>query len=798
MTLRPDLTPRRSLDASARAARLRAIQSARHRRRRQPSRSQRVLLGLITAALVLTLGGWGGVQVAFAVLDGKLGQPPAPRFQSADSLVLDRNGVLIADLHPSGDRRVPVPEQAISPLLVQATVAIEDRNFWREGAANPSRVAVAALQNLTHQRAQQGASTITQQLAKVRYLNDTKTLDRKVRELFVARTLDKQLTKTEILDQYLNAIYYGHGATGIEAAAETYFGVPASKLDLAEAAMLAGLPNHPTDLDPFRHPLAAVARQESVLLAMQTSGDITAAQVASALAEKLPYTSGDLSEYNLAPAFVDRVVHLIKKQLQLDPYTAGLRVRTSLDLNLEMRAQGIVTKQVDAIVRSNHATDGALVSIDPSSGEVLAYVGGAGLGHPGSEIDLANVPRQPGSTFKIFTYTSVIAQRKATMISPILDAPLVLPSGTGQYHDLPYMPKNYDLKFHGVLPLQQALGNSLNVPAIKTAITAGIDKVVDQAHAFGVSTPSLDQPSSYYGHEYSLTLGTHEVPLWQMAQAGSVLAAGGTLHPARFVDSVRDATGAELWPQPAKPKQVVDPGAAYIMNHIMSDDSNRAIEFGLHSALTLDGHVVAAKTGTTEAFRDNLTVGWTPHLATATWIGNADNTPLAKGTTGVVGAAPIWHAFMAASLPPGGDGWPSQPSDILSTLYNGKPAYFLTGTGPGTCGFGSMYGNVVVNGNVVQATGGPGGGYTGAITYTGPGGYSVIYGQGSGSGRRGGILLCPGQYNGFFGSYGSGSGRSSTGTTQGGTGRSGNGRGNGNPRGQPSPPPAAAVPTSLP
>jgi len=740
------------------------------------------------ALLILSAGGWGGVQVAFAVLDGRLGILPAPRPQQADSLVLDRNGALIADLHPSGDRRVPVPQDAISPLLIQATVAIEDRSFFHEGAANPSRVAVAAFQNITHQRVEQGASTITQQLAKIRYLDDSRTLDRKVRELFVARALDRQLPKVEILNEYLNAIYYGHGATGVEAAAETYFGIPAAKLDLAEAAMVAGLPNQPTDLDPFRHPLAAVARQREVLLAMQSSGDITAAEAAAAMAEKLPYTSGDLSEFDLAPAFVEHVVNLIRGQLHLDPYRDGLRVHTGLDLTLQARAQDIVTKQVDAISGRYHASDGALTSIDPSTGEVIAYVGGAGPGHPGSDIDLANHPRQPGSTFKIFTYTSVIAQRKATMISPVLDAPLVLPTGTGINHQQPYIPKNYDLKFHGVLPLQQALGNSLNVPAVKTAITAGIDAVVDEAHALGVNTPSLSQPSSTYAHEYSLTLGTHEVPLWQMAQAASVLAAGGTLTPARFILSVRDANNVELWPAAAKPKQVVDPGVAYIMNHMMSDDSNRALEFGLHSALTLPGHLVAAKTGTTEAFRDNLTVGWTPHLATATWVGNADNTPLAPGTTGVIGAAPIWHAFMAAALPPGGDNWPSQPSDILSTYYNGKPAYFLTGTGPGTCGFGSMYGNLSIRGNVVQPM-------TGVLGSPAAG----TAGQGGGSyGRRGPVLSCPSPYaypgNGGGYPYSGGSngrGVPYPGNAAGGT--TGNGNGNGR-----IPPPQPPLPAPVP
>jgi membrane peptidoglycan carboxypeptidase len=520
----------------------------------------------------------------------------------------------------------------------------------------------------------QGASTITMQLAKVRYLSDTGGLTYKVRQLLIARHLDASMTKQQILDEYLNDIYYGHGATGIQAAAHIFFGVDASKLDQAQSSLLAGLPNQPTELDPLRHPDAAKARQKQVLQAMVAAGQITAVQADEAAAEPLKYADGNMDNVNVAPAFVGRVAGEVKQKLHLDPYTAGLQITSTLDLDMQSYAQNVVTTQVDA-VRGLSVSDGAMVSIDPQTGSVLVYVGGAGPGHPGSEIDMAGSPRQPGSTFKLYTYSTALRLKKVTELTPITDAPLTV-NIPGQP---PWVVHNYDMRFHGTLPLEEAFSNSLNIPAVKVEQLAGVPNVLATARAMGVTT--LNQQDNAYGP--SLTLGTYAVPLWEMAQAGGVFAAGGQLHPAQFVTSVKNAGGKELLSAPAQPKQALDPGVAFIVNDILTNDANRAISFGRGSALTLPGHLVAAKTGTTQDFRDNLTVGWTPHLVTATWVGNTDNSPM-RGTTGITGAAPIWHAFMDHQLTNVPDDWPKPPSDVKQQSMGGRTGWFLDGTGPGS------------------------------------------------------------------------------------------------------------------
>jgi membrane peptidoglycan carboxypeptidase len=649
----------------------RALASA-HRARRM-SRRQRlgaVMISVAVAAFVLV---WGGGQVALAMLDGAFGSVPAPKQTFADSFVYDRTGKLLAVLHPQGDSRIPVQLSKIAPSLQQATVAIEDRGFWSEGAVDLGRVASAAWSDVLHHDSQ-GASTITMQLAKVRYLQDTGGLTYKLRQLLIARHLDATMTKQQVLDEYLNDIYYGHGATGIQAAAHNFFGIDADRLDLAQSALLAGLPNQPTGLDPLRFPDAAKARQKQVLDAMVAAGQITAAQAADAFAEPLKYSDGNADNVNLEPAFVGRVVADVRQKTGRDATTAGLSITGTLDEAMQQYAQQTVTQQVDAIHGLN-VSDGAMVSLDPQSGDVLVYVGGAGAGHPGSEIDMASSPRQPGSTFKLFTYSTALRLKKVTELTPITDAPITIKQ-PGQPD---WTPNNYDMRWHGTLPLEEAFSNSFNIPAVKVEQLAGVPNVLQTARAMGVTT--LTQADNTYGP--SLTLGTYPVPLWQMAQAGGILAAGGMLHPATFVTSVKDASGRELLPAAAQPRQALDPGVAFIVNDILTNDANRQISFGRGSALTLPNHLVAAKTGTTQNFRDNLTVGWTPHLVTATWVGNPDNAPM-QGTTGITGAAPIWHAFMDHQLQNVPDDWPGPPSDVQRQSLGGRTGWFLAGTGPGT------------------------------------------------------------------------------------------------------------------
>jgi penicillin-binding protein 1C len=339
-------------------------------------------------------------------------------------------------------------------------------------------------------------------------------------------------------------------------------------------------------------------------------------------------------------------------------------------------AQNVVTQQVDAI-RGLNVSDGAMVSMEPQTGNVLVYVGGAGAGHPGSEIDMASSPRQPGSTFKLFTYSTALRLKKLTELTPIKDEPFSLPKGGGASGMDKWSVSNYDQRYHGTLPMQEAFSNSLNIPAVKTEVLVGVPNVLQTARTMGVST--LNQADNYYGP--SLTLGAYPVPLWEMAQAGGIFAGGGMLHPAEFVTSVKDAAGKQLLPAPAAPKQALDPGVAFIVNDILTNDANRQISFGRGSALTLPSHLVSAKTGTTQDFKDNLTVGWTPKLVTATWVGNANNEPM-RGTTGISGAAPIWHTFMDHQLKGIADDWPGAPPNVHRASQSGRDAWFLDGTAP--------------------------------------------------------------------------------------------------------------------
>ncbi|MGH2518277.1 MAG: transglycosylase domain-containing protein, partial [Chloroflexota bacterium] len=612
------------------------------RRRAALRRHKKVSLAWAGAAIAIVLGVATGLAVllssmvllptsalataAAGMVAQAAGTLPAPHQFPVDSLVYDRGGQLLADIHVPGTSRLPVALKDVSPALVRATVDVEDRNFWTEGAIDPVRLVAAAWHDVRYGSSLQGASTITQQLAKVTYLSDSPTIARKLRELFVASHLERSLSKNQILQAYLNNIPYGHGAVGIEAAAQTYFSATAALLAVAAAALLAGLPDAPSQLDPIRYPTDAKQRQQLVLDAMVRAGDITSEQAATAFAEPLHFASGAADNINLQPAFVARALQQATAGTKVNPATAGLTVMTTLDSHLQSLAQQTVTDQVRGLANLQ-VTDGALVSMDPTTGNVLAYVGGAGPGAPGSQIDMAAVPRQPGSSFKLFTYSTAIQERKVTMLTPVYDGPFSLPTGGGPSGNQPWTVHDYDLRYHGVLPVEMALGNSLNIPAVKIELLTGIPNIVETARAMGVTT--LTQRDSSYSP--SLTLGAYPVPLWEMAQAATAFASGGELHPARFVSSVKDAAGHELL-KLAAPRQVLDAGTVFIMNQMLGDDSNRTMEFGAHSALTLPNHIVSAKTGTTNDFKDNLTIGWTPRLVTATWVGNADDHPM-HGTT---------------------------------------------------------------------------------------------------------------------------------------------------------------------
>ena len=592
-----------------------------------------------------------------------------------DMLIFDRHGNLLADVGDQGDHRIVVPLGYVSPLLIQATIAIEDHSFYSNAGVDPQAVIRAALTDYLHHGIRQGGSTISQQLVKQLFIGPRadNSLQRKAREAVIAMEINRHYTKNQILEMYLNTIFYGSQTYGVEAAARSYFRTNAHDLSLAQASLLAGLPQAPTQYNPLINLASAKKRQHDVLDAMVQNQYITQKEADAAYAVKLAiYPPVNHFE---APYFVDYVLKTLRQQYHIQPSDRrGYRVYTSLDLSLQHMAEQVVRDQIAQKGNYYNFHDAALVSMDPKTGEIVAMVGGADYNRPGGWINMADTTRQPGSTFKIFTYTAAIESRKFNMITPILDAPLVFPTWGGVSGFEPYMPLNYDLKYHGVLPLKMAMGNSLNIPAVKVELRVGIQNVLNEARRMGVT--HLTMPDDNYS--LSLTLGGYEVTPLDMATGAATLANMGVRHMPAPIVSIKDAAGRDVFTyDPLKNAyQAVSPEVAFIMAAIMSDDRNRCMEFGCHGDLTLPNRHVAAKTGTTQAFRDNWTVGFTPTLTTAVWIGNPDNTPLSHNSTGIVGAAPIWHKFMLQALAGTPDQWYAKPAGVNQIGDN----YFLPGT----------------------------------------------------------------------------------------------------------------------
>jgi membrane peptidoglycan carboxypeptidase len=591
-----------------------------------------------------------------------------------DVLIYDRHGALLADIAQQGNHRTVVPLGGIAPLMLKATIAIEDRTFYQNNGLDFLAIGRAALDDLRSQRIVQGGSTITQQLAKQLFIGPSApaTLQRKVKEAILAVLLAHRYSKNAILEAYLNTIYYSEQAYGVEAAAETYFHTSAADLTLAQASLLAGIPRAPTAYNPILHPQAAHERQLEVLAAMLKQGYISAAQAGRAAAAHVSIF-GPSSSWQ-APHFVSYVLDILQRTFHIAPWTGrAVKVVTSLDLVLQHQAENAIRIQVSGPGTYYNFHDAALVSLDPQTGEILAMVGSAPNNRRTADINMATSPtRQVGSAFKIFTYTAAIANRRVNMISPILDAPLEFPIGGPA--NSPYVPMNYDLRWHGVLPLKTALGNSLNIPGIKTELYTGIPAVLDTARRMGVTTLTL--PDSSYGP--SLTLGSYPVPVIQMAEGAATLADLGVRRQPTAVLSITDSGGNRLFTYDPNENhfQAVTPQVAYIMGAILSDDRNRWMEFGQAGDLTLPGRQVAAKTGTSQDFRDNWTIGYTPTVATAVWVGNPDETPLSHSSTGIVGAAPIWHQFMSAALHGVPNQWFSMPDGVDQVGGD----YFLPGT----------------------------------------------------------------------------------------------------------------------
>jgi len=590
------------------------------------------------------------------------------------SIIYDRNGKELYEIvDPQTGVRTSVPLNDMSPDLIWATVATENPTFWQDPGVDPAAIARATVQDIASGRTLSGASTITQQLVRRTLLSNEVSITRKLREAVLAYRLTKTLPKDRILELYLNQIFYGNNRYGVEAASEEYFGKHAKDLTLAQAALLAGLPQSPSLYDPFVNFPAAKRRQKEVLGYMVREQLITQDEADTAFKEDVklidPHAQQQLL---LAPHFVFYVIDQLVQTYGHDAvYQGGLRITTTLDYPLQQAGQQIVADQVAKIQAQHNATDGAMVAINPKTGEIIAMVGSADYHNQAisGQVNVATAQRQPGSTAKVFTYASAFMQGY-TPSSIVVDAKSEFPVNAQQLFDTwvaprvpdpnqePYAPCNYDNQlpgcpapyFHGPLSMRRTFGNSLNVPAVKTLEYAGINNMIALAQRMGITT--WNQPANHYG--LSITLGGAEVKLLDLTSAYGVVAADGVRHPPIAWRDIHDIYGHVYYhfddAHPPAGQQVFSPQVAYLVTDVLSDDHARDLEFGPGSGLVLS-RPAAAKTGTTDSFRDNWTVGYTPNLVTGVWVGNADNTPMVD-VIGITGAGPIWHDFMETALKP--------------------------------------------------------------------------------------------------------------------------------------------------
>jgi len=562
--------------------------------------------------------------------------------------ILDRNGRELYKIYKEENRSLVTIRQ-LPEYVIDATVAIEDKDFWNHAGFSLTGIARSIYHNYlspsdkrqaTSNKLEdklQGGSTITQQLVKNTLLSPEKTWRRKLRELILSIWTERTFSKEQILEMYLNEVSYGGTAYGIQEASQQYFGKDAQNLTLAEAALLAGLPAAPTGYSPLgANPELAKDRQADVLRRMMEDGYIASKQAEAAKTEILTYVDGRINIK--APHFVMFVRDLLVKEFGEELVNhGGLKVTTTLDLAIQEMAQETVTGEVNGLARLRVGNGAALVT-EPGSGEILAMVGSKNyfdFSHDG-QVNVTLRPRQPGSAIKPVMYAAAL-QRGFTPASVILDAPITysVPGSS------PYSPVNYDGKFHGPVPLRIALASSYNVPAVKVLSTIGVNTMIDQGEKMGIKTWG---DRSRFG--LSLTLGGGEVTMADMAEAYGTLANYGIHVPLSPILRVEDSRGNILKEKRVTSERAVSAGIAYQLTSILSDLTARAPAFGTRSSLNIPGQQVAVKTGTSNSLRDNWTFGYTTDYLVAAWVGNNDNSPMSYIASGITGASPIWNKIM--------------------------------------------------------------------------------------------------------------------------------------------------------
>jgi len=615
----------------------------------------------------------------------RLGSPDFP----ASTLIYDRNGQLLYEIYAEKNR-VPVNLEELPDYIKWATIASEDKNFYHHHGFDFGGI-LRAIFNTIFRRSLQGGSTLTQQLVKNALLEDpSRTLRRKIREAILTWGTEVIYSKDRILEMYLNQAPYGGTAWGIESAAQTYFNKKAKDLSLAEATLLVGLPASPTRFSPFgAHPELAKERQERVLQRMVEDGYITKEESEEAKKQELNYAPPTVGIK--APHFV-----LYIKELLVDEYgeklveQGGLKVQTTLDLDLQEFAQQTVATEVGKL-KNLKISNGAALVTNPQTGEILAMVGSKDYFDKDIDgnVNVTLSSRQPGSSIKPLNYALALEEKNITLATVINDMPTCF-AVPGQRL---YCPVNYDGSFHGPTQVRFALGNSYNIPAVKVLALNGLEDFVAKAKEMGIST--FTEPKNY---GLSLTLGGGEVRMIDMATAFSSLANLGIRQDVWAIKKVENQNNKVLFEKKEEEgPRVISMETAYLISHILLDNNARSAAFGSSSFLVINNHPeVSVKTGTTNDRRDNWTIGYTPSYLTVVWVGNNDNSPMSYVASGVTGASPIWNKIITYALKDQKQEWPLKPEGIVGASVcqlSGKLAnpdqpcetrfeYFIEGTVP--------------------------------------------------------------------------------------------------------------------
>lgn len=564
---------------------------------------------------------------------------------SQTSIIYDRTGQhVLYEIHGEENRKV-ISHEEIPDTVRNATIAAEDNEFYSHKGIDPKAIMRSLKADVSSNEIQQGGSTITQQLARNVFLTREKTFKRKIYEIILAIKIESAYSKDEILDMYLNEIPYGSNAYGLQSASETFFGKNASDLTLDEAALLSAMPNATTLYSPYgSHTNELIKRRNKILDRMTDLNLISENSAESAKQENTLSKIIPFKQTIDCPHFVFYIKEQLEKQYGQDMLEkGGFQVYTTLDYNLQKRAEQIVQQNVSALGSKYGATNAALVSVDPKTGQILAMVGSRDYFDKSidGQVNVAVSLRQPGSSFKPFAYAAAFEKgyQPENMLYDI--STNFGPDGSGQ----DYKPNNYDGSFHGLVTMRQALSNSLNIPAVKTLYLAGIDNTIDMAHRLGITTLNA---KNRYG--LALVLGGGEVSLLDETASYAVFGNDGKKNAAIGILKIIGSDGKTFYESAPKNIQTIHPEIARKINSILSDNSARSLVFGTGSKLYIPGRQVAAKTGTTQEFRDAWTVGYTPSIAVGVWVGNNNNEAMKSGADGSYVAAPIWNDFITEAL----------------------------------------------------------------------------------------------------------------------------------------------------